>query len=217
MLEDARTMEQQGRLWEAGTAYEQVQDLPGEARVMCSLLEEALYAGHSGRAHLLICDIERLLGEDSAGEIGYWFARLAWSAGLDSLSRAGLEAVEGDPWLMHRAFGTALLYSGKPDQAVQEFRAAMESATTTRRRYYAALDMSYALLSSGMTDEAERVIVFLERAFPAEGLPRIQEALLCFSTGRGSRAAILLDSLSGAGTASVAVRDMASRLLSEME
>lgn len=218
LLDDARELEASGRLWEAGAVYEQAGSVPGECRILCALLEEALYAGHSGRAYMLLCDLENVAGADSfQGEFDYWYARLAWTAGLDSMAIAGLESVPGDPWLVHRARGTALLYRGLPGEAAAEFGDAMGCATTVRRTYYAALDLSFALLSDGRNDEAMAQALFLARAFPSEGLPRILEALCCWRTGCSSRSAVLLDSLAGSPGASIAVRDMARRLLEDLE
>lgn len=218
LLDDARELEVSGRLWEAGAAYEQAGSTSGECRVMCALLEEALYAGHSGRAHMLLCDLERIAGSDSLrGEFDYWYARLAWAAGLDSMAIAGLESVQGEPWLIHRARGTALLYRGLPGEAASEFTDALDCASTVRRSYYAALDLSFALLSAGREDEAMAQALFLARTFPCEGLPRIQEALCSWNSGGSSRSAILLDSLSNSPGASIAVRDMARRLLEDLE
>lgn len=218
LLDDARELETAGRLWEAGAAYEQAGSAAGECRVLCALLEEALYAGHSGRAHMLLCDLERIAGADSLrGEFDYWYARLAWTAGLDSLAIAGLESVQGGPWLVHRARGTALLYRGLPAGAAAEFSEAMGCATTVRRSYYAALDLSFATLSAGWVDEAMAEALFLARAFPPEGLPRILEALCSLRGGGASRSALLLDSLANSPGASIAVRDMARRLLEDLE
>lgn len=217
ILEDARTLEQQGALWQAGALYEETRNLPGEARVLCSLLEEALYAGHTGRASMLIRDLEEIIPDSCAGELEYWYARLAWGAGLDSLATATLDRVAGDPWLVHRSRGTAFLYSGRPLDAATEFRAAVDSASTARRAFYAALDLGFSLISCGMYEDAERVIRFLSGAYPSEPLPRVQEAILLWKTDMGGRAASLLDSLASSQTAPVAVRDMSSRLLEQME
>ncbi len=218
ILDDARELETAGRLWEAGALYEQAGSAAGECRVLCRLLEEALYAGHSGRAHMLLCDLERIAGTDSLrGEFDYWYARLAWTAGLDSMAVAGLESVQGDPWLVHRARGTALLYRGLPGDAASEFAAAVDCATTVRRSFYSALDLSFATLSAGRDDDAMAQAEFLARTFPSEGLPRIQEALCSWRAGGTSRSALLLDSLAGSPDASIAVRDMARRLLEDLE
>lgn len=218
ILDDARELEVSGRLWEAGAAYEQAGSVPGECRILCALLEEALYAGHSGRAHMLLCDIEKISPPGSfEGEFDYWYARLAWTAGLDSMAVTELESVQGDPWLVHRARGTALLYRGLPGEAVAEFSDAMNCATTTRRSYYAALDLSFAMLSAGRTDDAMAQAAFLARTFPSEGLPRIQEALCSLQAGGASRSALLLDSLANSPGGSTAVRDMARRLLEDLE
>jgi len=216
-LEDAGALEQQGALWQAGALYEQARCPSGEARVLCSLLEEALYAGHTGRASMLIRDLMEIIPDSCTGELDYWYARLAWGAGLDSLAIATLDGTAGDPWLVHRSRGTALLYSGRPFDAAVEFRAAVEEASTARRAFYAALDLGFSLISCGMYDDASRVIRFLSAAYPSEALPRVQEAILLWRTGMGGRAASLLDSLASSRTASVAIRDMSSRLLERVE
>ncbi len=215
LAEDAARYEAAGDLASAGALYEQAGDLQGIARVLCSLVEEALYAGHANRALWLIQELSATSGDDELTD--YWYARLAWCCGLDSMARAGLDSVDGEAWIVHRARGTSLLYAGDTGGAVREFAISLGSGTTARRRFYSALDLGFALLADGRTDEASSVAGFLRGAFPSEGLPAVLQAITLWRSGYPSRAAALLDSLRSCGTLSPVVRDMATRTLEEIE
>ena len=64
-----------GNLPEAGLAWQVEGDLGGQARVLCRLLEEALYAGHGNRAKILIDDLARFNIDIEL--VDFWYARLA--------------------------------------------------------------------------------------------------------------------------------------------
>lgn len=212
---EVRELEAAGRLWEAGAIYEECGSAAGQARVLCALLEEALYAGHANRAQWLISDLESL-GADPA-LLDYWYARLAWTCGLDSLARAGLDSVEGGPWLTHRARGTSLLYAGDAEGACREFILSWREAGTVRRRYYASIDLCASLTAAGRIPEAAAAAEFLEGAFPREGLPRILGALAELAGGSVSAGTAMLQEVCGDESLSVSARSMARDLLEDVE
>jgi hypothetical protein len=212
---DARELETDGRLWEAGALYEECGSAAGQARVLCALLEEALYAGHANRAQWLISDLEGMGADPSL--LDYWYARLAWTCGLDSLARAWLDAVGGEPWLSHRARGTSLLYAGDAEGACTEFILSWHGAGSVRRRYYASLDLCLSLTAAGRIPEASAAARFLEGAFPHEGLPRVLAALAELRGGSVSAGTAMLQEVCADESLSVSTRSMARDLLEDVE
>lgn len=208
-------LEREGRLWEAGAMYEREGRIEDEARIMGRLLEEALYAGHPNRSFWLMEEM-LIMGVDSS-MADFWNGRLAWVCGLREHACEMLLEVEGSAWLTHRARGLSHLYRGDSGRAVEHFRASYASASTTRRRFYAALDLGFALLTDGRAGEGLAVASFLRNRFPTEGLPVILEALCLQSLGEFSMAMSTLEEAKereryGAGPA-----DMAVELLEELE
>jgi hypothetical protein len=208
---DPVELEEGGLLWQAGVAWQAEGSTAGQARVICSLLEGALYAGHANRAAWLLEDLETL--SPPSGLATYWKARLAWACGLDSLAIAMLSSVEGDPWIEHRAVGTAFVYMGRPREAAEEFGLALASGSTVRREFWAAVDLCFALVQQGDTEGAAELCGILEATWPSEGLPGILRALIMRQDGLETRAEELLTALLASPDAAVA--DMAGALLEE--
>jgi hypothetical protein len=204
-------LEESGRLWEAGAAWAAEGSVSGQSRVICSLLEEALYAGHANRAYRLLLDLESM-GVDSR-IIDYWYARLAWACGLDSMSTAILSGVEGDDWLAHRSRGTALFYTGMSLEASGEFCLSLRMAATRRQQFYSALDLCTSLLSCGRESDAMQLAGILRAGFPFEGLAALAYAECLEGCGFRGEAILLMDSLSTLQGSSPSIADMASRLL----
>jgi len=209
--QDPATLEESGALWQAGAAWQAQGSIEGQARVVCRLLEGALYAGHANRASWLLEEMESLNPEP--GLVTYWNARLAWTCGLDSLAEAMLHTVAGDPWIEHRAAGTAMVYEGRPADAVSEFQKSLACASTRRREFWSAVDLCFALVEEGDAAGASEVCGILESSWPSEGLPHILRALILRVEGRDQEAGTLLTSLLASSDAAVA--DMAGSLLRE--
>jgi len=204
-------LEESGRLWEAGAAWAGEGSVSGQSRVICSLLEEALYAGHANRAQRLILDLEGM-GID-ARVVDFWYARLAWACGLDSMSTSMLSAIEGDDWLAHRSRGTAHFYSGRSLEASGEFCLSLRLATTRRQQFYSAYDLCISLVSCGRDSDAMQLAGILRSAFPLEGLAALAYAECLDRCGSRSEAVLLLDSLGTLSASDPSIADMASRLL----
>ncbi len=177
-------LEASGQLVMAGAAWEAAGDVRGQAGVMAALLEDALYSADLRRAWLLAGELEALGASDDL--LAFWSGRMAWASGLRSEACRTLSEVgAGDPWLLHRARGLALLYGGDPEGAVQELALSVVSADGARKALYASLDLCCALLSSGETDRALETAGLLCRRFPAEPLPVIMESLCLQLSGSG--------------------------------
>lgn len=208
-------LEREGRLWEAGVAYQEEGNLQGEMRVMCRLLEEALYAGHPFRSARLIDELESM-GADPA-DVALWRARLAWVCGLEQLARRELEEMSGPGWTGRRAAGLAYLYRLRPERAVEELRSAYVEAENDMERYYAAVDLTYAMLAAGMTGRALEAADSLTAALPHDGLPAVLRCLCLRRAGRYAEAMTGLDSLAADTTVGAGPRSMADNLLEELQ
>jgi tetratricopeptide (TPR) repeat protein len=208
---DPVALEESGLLWQAGAAWQAEGSVEGQARVICRLLEEALYAGHANRASWLIEDLESLSPEPGLSD--YWNGRLAWACGLDSTAIALLQSVDGGQWIEHRAAGTAFVYMGRPADAVDEFELALASGSTLRRKFWAAVDLCFACIQDGDLDRASEVCAILEMSWPTEGIPPILRALILRERGRETEAQAVLQAL--LSTQDAAVADMAGMLLEE--
>jgi hypothetical protein len=209
------SLEGEGRLWEAGAAYQEEGDLQGQMRIMCRLLEEALYAGHPFRSARLIEELEELGAEP--GELGMWRARLAWICGLEGLARRQLEELSGPGWAGRRAAGLAHLYGLRPRRAVEELRSAYIEAENHMERYYAAVDLAYAMLSAGMERQALEAVDSLVSAMPAEGLPAVLRCICLQRCGRYAEAMMGLDSLAADSSLGTGPRSMARDLLEDLQ
>ena len=208
-------LEREGRLWEAGVAYQEAGDLQGQMRVMCRLLEEGLYAGHPFRSARLIDELEGMGADPS--DVAMWRARLAWVCGLEQLARKELEEMSGPGWTGRRAAGLAHLYGLRPQRAVEELRSAYAEAENHMERYYAAIDLTYAMLAAGMTSRALEASDSLAAALPHEGLPAVLHCLCLHRAGLYAEAMTRLDSLAADTTVSAGPRSMAENLLGELQ
>ncbi len=204
-----------GSLAEAGLAWQEEGDLGGQARILCRLLEEALYAGHGNRARILIDDLARF-GIDIE-LVDFWYARLAWITGLESMAIEELESFTGDGWLAHRARGLAHILRRHPEDAIPELESSLRSAGTTRKRYYSALDLCWAELASGNIPKAMQIATFLTEHFPQEGLPDIMLALCFQRSGSFASAMMLLQNTSADQSMGTGPRSMAKDLLEDFE
>lgn len=204
-------LEESGALAQAGAAWQEEGDLEGQARVLGRLLEEALYAGHANRAEWLVEDLEAM-GCDSSLVL-YWRARLAWTCGLERLAVEWLERVEGEPWLEHRAAGTAFVYRGMGEEACTELTASLRAGSTRRRRFLSAVDLCFALLQAGRTEDALELSSVLADCFPGEGLAVYSRAMVLHSAGSDGQAVPLLESLVACEAADPAMADLAGGLL----
>lgn len=209
------SLERQGRLWEAGAAYDEQGNVEGKARVMGRLLEEALYAGHPNRSFWLMEEL-LMMGVDSS-MAGFWNGRLAWVCGLREHACSLLNSVEGDAWLVRRAQGISHLYRGDTDGAIDHLRASYLSAATNRRRFYSALDLGFALLMDGRAGDGLAVAGFLRNRFPGEGLPLILEALCLQSLGEFAMAMACLEEAKDAERYGAGPAHMATELIDELE
>ena len=189
-------MENEGRLAEAGAAWQNEGSIQGQVRVMTRLLEEALYAGEGERALLLIQELEPVCGDTAL--VRFWRARVAWSAGLPELAADEVDDIStGDPWLLHRTLGTAALYRGQGAEAVNQFCQATAAAGTARRKFWSGLDLCSAYLMEGMTDEALELSELLVYNYTGDAMAQVMHGLCLHLTGHYSRAYGVLSGISG--------------------
>jgi tetratricopeptide (TPR) repeat protein len=208
-------LEREGRLWEAGAAYQESGDAAGRMRITCRLLENALYAGHPFRSARLVEELEEMGA--GAAELGIWRARLARVCGLERLAAERLQELSGPGWAGRRAAGLRLLYMGRPDDAVEELAAAYAAADTHMERYYAALDMTFAMLAAGRTERALQAADSLCAAMPGDGLCAVLRCLCLQAAGRYAEAMTGLDSLASAPGTPAGPASMAAGLLGELQ
>ena len=208
----ASELEATGQLVSAGAAWEEQEDVPGQLRIMTAMIEDALYSADVRRAWLLAGELSGM-GVDVA-LLDFWGARIAWASGLASEAATTLSGIEtGDPWLLHRAGGLALLYSGDPDGAVTELALSVSLAGTGRKAFYSSLDLATALLAGGETEKALQVSSILCSMYPHDALARVMYGLCLQLSGSSAQALRELSSLppghlAGSGR-------MAARLLGE--
>lgn len=207
----ALELEEGGELARAGAAWQEKGDLQGQARILGRLLEEALYAGHANRAEWLIEDLEAI-GCDSSLVL-YWRARLAWTCGLERLAVEWLGRVEGEPWLEHRAAGTAFVYRGMGEDACAELTASLREGNTRRRRFLSAVDLCFALLQAGRIEDALELSSLMADSFPGEGLAAYSRAMTLHAAGSDGQAVPILQSLAGQEAVDPAMADLARGLL----
>jgi hypothetical protein len=208
-------LELQGRLWEAGAAYEEEGNLHGGMRIRCRLLENALYAGHPFRAARLIDELEHMGADPS--EVRLWRARLAWVCGLSQLALQELLELEGPDWTGRRAAGLHSLYRRRADDAVEQLAEAYSLAGSDLQRYYVAVDLTYALLSAGSTARALEAADSLVAAMPADGLPSVLRCLCLQRQGRYAECMTALDSLATDSAVGIGPGSMARDLLEELQ
>ncbi len=200
MASSALELENEGHLARAGAAWQREGSIQGQARIMGRLLEEALYAGDGERALLLISELEPVCGDTSL--VRFWRARIAWSAGLPELAAAELDQVcTSDPWLLHRAQGTAALYRGQGSEAAYQFILATAAAETARRKFWSGIDLCCAYLLEGMTDQALALSELLLYNYPADAMAEVMYGLCLHLSGQYSRASGVLSGVSGESAA----------------
>lgn len=188
-------LEASGLLTEAGTAWEERGDLPGQVRVMTNMLEDALYSADVRRAWLLAGELSQFGAEGAL--LDFWLARIAWGAGLRTEASEALARIESpDPWLHHRARGLSLLYGGNPREAATQLAIAVSRAGTARRGFYASLDLCCALAASGETAKALEISELLCAMFPGDALAMVMKGLCLQLSGQSAAAARELTSLS---------------------
>ena len=208
------TLEISGDLVQAGQIYQEENDLLGQIRVLGRFLEEALYAGRTQHAMELLMVMELYPIEKSYYD--FWYARLSWSCGLSEFACNSLDSISGDPWLSARSRGLAAQFRGDAATAADYFRQSWLCATSTREKFYSALDLCFSLVQTGDLMEAQTISTYLSEHFPGEGLPRIAFALSLHSQNRFGEAMTVLQSVSD-GDYTGSARHLASSLLEDME
>jgi hypothetical protein len=208
-------LETAGSLPEAGLAWQLEGDFDGQARVLCRLLEEALYAGHGVRAMSLIGELTAL----GAGSemIDFWYARLAWITGLEQMAVEELDAFQGDDWLSLRARGMARSMARCPEEAIPLLERSILAAGTTRRRFWSAVDLCWAELAAGHTDRALLMATFLSDSFPGDAVPDLLVALCEYESGSFASAMVILQQVSRNPMAGTGPRSIAHDLLEDFE
>jgi tetratricopeptide (TPR) repeat protein len=208
-------LEADGRLAEAGLAYESSGDVQGQLRILCRFLEESLYAGETEHAFYLIQALEGFPLEE--GNLDFWYGRLAWSCGLPEMACRNLDAVTGSPWIQYRARGLAAMYRGDAEGALELLDLSWSAASSARERYYSSLDICFALVQLGRYAEAGQAASILITSFPGEGLPLIAAALCMHGEERYGSAMTTLQTLASDTLFTGITRSMASALMEDME
>lgn len=205
-------LEAEGRLVEAGAAWEARGNLEGQVRVMTSMMEDALYSADVRRAWLLASELSSMgVGQDL---LNFWGARIAWASGMGGQASRTLWVLQtDDQWLLHRARGLSLLYGGNPSDAVMELAASVSVAGTGRRGFYSSLDLATALIASGQTEKALQVADLLRAEFPSEALAMVLRGLCLQLNGSTAEAVRELATLSPGHPSGA--RSIATRLLRE--
>lgn len=206
-------LESAGLLAEAGAAWQEKGSIPGQARVMCRMLEEALYAGCGERALLLVMELEPVCGDTALA--GYWTARAAWSAGLPEVAAAELDLiVSQDPWLYHRSRGTAALYREQAGVAVNEFLLSIALADTGRKKFWSGIDLCLAYLSDGRIHEALALSELLLYNYTGDDFARVMYGLCLHASGDFSTSAGVL---AGTGSSNPSAERLADLLMEGFE
>lgn len=189
-------LEQAGQLAEAGAAWEKEGNPAGQVRIMCRLIEEAIYAGDGRRAVLLSLELQSVYTNSDLED--FWMARIAWTSGLSELAVSELLLLSpDDPWLDHRARGLSALFQEDGETAVRELTLSIASASTARKAFWSALDLCSAYLTLGMYEEALYLSRFIHIHYPGDALGDVMYGL-CLQTsgqfGESSRILIAVDS-----------------------
>lgn len=196
----ALELENRGLLPQAGAAWQERDDIRGQTRIMGRLLEEAIYAGHGQRSWILVQELETVCPDTEL--VKFWRARIAWSAGLSVFAANELDMIDStDPWLNHRAAGLAALFREDGDTAVEELLRSIASASTTRRKFYSAIDLCSAYLNSGRYEEALALSELLVFHFRGDPIAEVMHGLCLHSNGRYRRAYAVLSGTRGTGAA----------------
>ena len=206
-------LELAGNLPEAGAAWQAEGNMAGQIRLSCRLIEEAIYAGHGQRALVLIREIETICPDPALST--FWKARIAWSAGLALEAVEALETLEtDDPWLYHRARGLAALYRENGDEAADHLLIAVAAGSTSRRKFWSALDLCSAYLNIGLYSEAITLSELLVNNFTGDALAIVMYGLCLHADGRYGDSSRVLSQLEGAG---YAAETMAAELMEGFE
>ena len=206
-------LENNGRLAEAGAAWQREGSMQGQARIMCRFLEEALYAGEGERALLLIRELGSVCADSAL--VRYWRARVAWSAGLPELAADELQQIStDDPWLHHRALGTAALYRGNGPEATRQFILATAAAGTARKQFWSGIDLCSAYLLDSDVQQALVLSELLVHSYPGDPMAQVMYGLCLHESGQYSRA---YETLSGISAESPAAGRLAYILMEGFE
>lgn len=207
-------LELAGNLPEAGAAWQEKSDIAGQVRITGRLIEEAIYAGHSERAMMLVEELQSVCPDPALAE--FWKARTAWSCGLAIEAIEELETMEtSDTWLYYRARGLAALYRGNGDEAVNYLLLATAAGTSARRQYWSALDLCSAYLNIGQYNEAITLSELLVNRFTGDALAVVMYGLCLHAHGRYGESSRVLSQVEGMG--SYAAETMAAELLEGFE
>lgn len=206
-------LENEGRLPEAGAVWQNQQNLQGQVRIICRMLEEAIYAGDGQRARLLIQELEPVCQDEALVE--FWTARTAWISGLPTLAAEELDGiVSSDPWLNHRARGIAALYREQSGEAVEELLLSIASASTARRKFWSGIDLCSAYLNGGSYEEALFLSEMLVHNFEGDAMAAVMYGLCLQTSGRYSES---FGVLSGIDSSNPAAEKMAEALMEGFE
>lgn len=203
-----------GDFAEAGLAYRTDSDAQGQVRILSRFLEEALYAGRPAQAYNLIMFLE--LYPIPSCYFDFWYARLSWSCGLSESACRSLDSIDADPWLSARSRGLSSQFRGDAEKAADYFRESWYLATTSREKFYSALDLSFALIQTEQNHESQMISSYLAEHFPGEGLPLIAFALSMYARERFGEAMTILQSVSS-GDFTGNTRHFASSILEDLE
>jgi len=206
-------LENAGRLVEAGTAWQAAGDPEGQVRIICRMLEEALYAGHAGRAGLLALELE---GAGAGSDlVAFWSGRTAWTAGLPVQAAEMLDSLDtNDQWLKHRATGLAALFREDGETAVRELLLSIRYGSTVRRQFWSALDLCSAYLNTGRYDEALALSEMLHLNFTGDPMADVMYGLCLHESGRYGESYRILSGVDGS---SPAAEQMARALMEGFE
>ena len=197
----ALELENAGLLSEAGEAWEEQESVSGQTRILCRMLEEALYAGEGDRALLMIETLSPFSGDTAL--VDYWTARAAWTAGLSRLAAEGMDLVRSeDDWLMFRARGTAALYRDEGEEASEWFL------------LWSGVDLCLALLCAGDNHGALALSRLLLYNYPGDALAPVLYGHCLQASGEHAEAAAVL---TDAGAGNPAVSRLAHRLMEGYE
>lgn len=187
-------LEQTGHLAEAGAAWEVEGSLQGQVRILCRLLEEAIYAGDGRRAILLSVELESICRDPDLNN--FWMARIAWISGLSEYASGELLLMSpSDPWLFHRAQGLAALFREDGETAVAELTLSIASASTARKAFWSAIDLCSAYLTIGMYEEALHLSRLIHIHYPGDAMGDVMYGLCLQVSGQFGESSRVLNSV----------------------
>lgn len=193
-------LEQAGLLPEAGAAWENENDLPGQVRIMGRLIEEAIYAGDGRRALLLILELQSVHRDDDL--VDFWMARIAWSTGLSEYAADELMLISpSDPWLLHRSRGLSALFREDGETAVEELTKSIASASTTRKAFWSAIDLCSAYLNIGKNEEALHLSRLIWVHYPGDAFSDVMYGLCLQVSGQFGESSRVLSTVDSSNPA----------------